>query len=142
MAKKNIQIKLSTFIQVTLGLVFIVAAVMIVFLVNRNMRQQALVEAETKARIILDLNLATHTYFSQQLKPKLFKLTEYQRSYDYFEPTWMSSTLRYERFINISNPLGNLITITKNVPSTHVLLRMRQMLMKGFFLKNWARIQN
>jgi len=65
MAKKNIQIKLSTFIQVTLGLVFIVAAVMIVFLVNRNMRQQALVEAETKARIILDLNLATHTYFSQ-----------------------------------------------------------------------------
>ena len=92
MAKKNIQINLSTLIQIIIGLVFIVAAVMIVFLVNRNMRQQALVEAESKARVILDLNLATHTYFSQQLKPKLFKLTEYQRSYDYFEPTWMSST--------------------------------------------------
>ena len=92
MVKKNIQINLSIFIQMTLGLIFIVAAVMIVFLVNRNMRQQALVEAESKARIILDLNLSTHTYFSQQLKPKLFKLTDTLRSDDYFEPTWMSST--------------------------------------------------
>jgi hypothetical protein len=92
MAKKKIQINLNTFIQITLGLVFLVAAVMIIFLVNRNMRQQALVEAESKARIILDLNLATHTYFSQQLKPKLFKLTDPVRSDDYFEPTWMSST--------------------------------------------------
>jgi len=92
MAKKNIQINLSTLIQIIIGLVFVLAAVMIVFLVNRNMRQQALVEAESKARVILDLNLATHTYFSQQLKPKLFKFTEYQPSYDYFEPTWMSST--------------------------------------------------
>jgi hypothetical protein len=105
MAKKKIQINLNTFIQITLGLMFLVAAVMIIFLVNRNMRQQALVEAESKARIILDLNLATHTYFSQQLKPKVFEVTDTLLSNDYFEPTWMSSTYAireiYKYFISI-----------------------------------------
>ncbi len=56
------------------------------------MRSQALVEAEAKARILLDRNLATHTYFSHDMKPNLFEWTEPFRSDDYFDPTWMSST--------------------------------------------------
>jgi hypothetical protein len=43
MVKKNIQIKLSKFLNLIIGLVFILGAVMIIFLVNRNTRQQALV---------------------------------------------------------------------------------------------------
>jgi hypothetical protein len=52
----------------------------------------ALEEAESKTCIILDHNLATHTYFSHDLKPAVFKLTDPYISPDYFDPTWMSST--------------------------------------------------
>ena len=43
-------------------------------------------------RMLLSHNLAVHTYFSHELKPKLFAWSEPFRSPDYFEPTWMSST--------------------------------------------------
>ncbi|MFP4194246.1 MAG: hypothetical protein ACOCY3_02230 [Desulfosalsimonas sp.] len=45
----------------------------IILTVNTEMREQALEEAESKSRILLDRNLATHTYFTHQLKPKLFE---------------------------------------------------------------------
>ena len=63
-----------------------------VILVNSSMRQQALVEAESKARILVDRNWATHTYFSQVKKPRILAWTVPLRSADYFEPSWMSST--------------------------------------------------
>lgn len=108
MFKKNIQTNLSTFLNFILALVFAVAAAMIVFLVNYNMRKQALMEAESKARIILDLNLATHTYFSQQLKPKVFKVTDTLRSDDYFEPTWMSSTYAIREIYKLTNTFNEM----------------------------------
>jgi signal transduction histidine kinase len=63
-----------------------------VLIVNRSMRRQALVEAEEKARLILDRNLAIHTYYSHELKPGLFELTDPIVPDTYFDPTWMSST--------------------------------------------------
>ena len=90
--KKFAHIKIGSLLNLVVGAVFVVVAVMVVIVVNYHMRQQALTEAESKARILLDRNLASHTYFSHNLKPRLFEWTEPFRSDDYFDPTWMSST--------------------------------------------------
>jgi len=92
MVKPYFRINIGTLLNVCIGLVFILAAVVIIVLVNHNMRRQALVEAESKARILLDRNMATHTYFSQIMKPKLFEWTAPFRTNEFFEPSWMSST--------------------------------------------------
>jgi len=83
---------ISTRLFVAIGICFLTVGFIIVFLLNYQMKHQALVEAESKARIILDRNLAIHTYFTHQLKPKLFKLTNPIAPDEYFEPVWMSST--------------------------------------------------
>ncbi|MFW5937071.1 MAG: c-type heme family protein, partial [Desulfosalsimonas sp.] len=64
----------------------------IIWTVNSEMRQQALTEAEAKARILLDRNLSAHTYFTHQLKPALFELSKNRAEPGYFDPVWMSST--------------------------------------------------
>uniref|UniRef100_C6DY92 Putative sensor with HAMP domain n=1 Tax=Geobacter sp. (strain M21) TaxID=443144 RepID=C6DY92_GEOSM len=71
---------------------FLVVAAAIIFTVNYQQRAQALVEAQEKARLILDHNLAIHSYFSNQLKPRLFNLTDKNLPEEYFDPVWMSST--------------------------------------------------
>jgi len=91
--KKFARIKLSLLLNLVVGAVFILAAVLVVTLVNGQTRREALIEAKAKDTIILNRNLATHTYFSHQLKPKLFEWTEAFRDDDYFDPSWMSSTL-------------------------------------------------
>jgi signal transduction histidine kinase len=100
------RMSINTRLFITIGLVFVVAAMVIVALVNYHMRQQALIEAESKARILLDRNLATHTYFSHLLKPVLFELTEPIKSEDYFEPTWMSSTYAVREMHKFFNSLS------------------------------------
>ncbi|MFW5837101.1 MAG: c-type heme family protein [Desulfovibrionaceae bacterium] len=71
---------------------FLLMAGAVVFLVNRTMKEQALYEAQDKSRLLLDHNLAIHTYFTHQLKPAVFKLAEDQPGPEYFDPAWMSST--------------------------------------------------
>jgi hypothetical protein len=70
------------------------------------MRKQALIEAESKSLMLLTHNLAIHTYFSHELKPKLFILSEPLRSPDYFEPTWMSSTYAIRQIDHYFKSLG------------------------------------
>jgi len=90
---RNIKyIRISSFQNIVMLLVFLVAGVMLVFTVTHYMRQQALEEAKVRARIIIDRNLATHTYFSHNLKPALFSLTAPYRPKEYFDPAWTSST--------------------------------------------------
>jgi len=90
--RKRYHLSLSFYINAFFGLVFIISAVSIVIYTHQKMRQLALFEAQTKAQIILDRNLATHTYFSHNLKPAVFKLTAPYRPEGYFDPQWMSST--------------------------------------------------
>lgn len=84
--------RISTRVFIAFGAVFLVMGILVIASVNYHMREQALTEAEEKAEIILEHRLAIHSYFSHDLKPKLFDLTEPVRPADYFEPTWMSST--------------------------------------------------
>ena len=64
MNKRIRSVKISTLINVIIGILFIVAGAITIALVNYNMRQQALAEAEAKMRLILDQNMSIHTYFS------------------------------------------------------------------------------
>jgi diguanylate cyclase (GGDEF)-like protein/PAS domain S-box-containing protein len=101
--------RLGIFLNAGIGIVFIAAAAIVIITVNYNMRQQALVEARSKARIILDRNLATHTYFSQIMKPAIFAWSKPFRTKDYFDHTWMSSTYairEIEKYFKSFNPSG------------------------------------
>jgi len=71
---------------------FVIVGVGTMVLTNRVFREHALEEATSKSELILDHNLAIHTYFSNDLKPSLFEFTEPFRDEEYFDPTWMSST--------------------------------------------------
>ena len=87
--------------------IFLITTTVMVFWVNHQMRRQALEEAESKARILLERNLATHTYFTHQLKPAVFKAVEGVRSKDYFEPAWMSSTYAVRSIDNYFRSLSS-----------------------------------
>ena len=101
--------KISTRLFLSVGLFFLAAGLFTVFMLNHQMKQRALAEAESKARILLDRNLATHTYFTHNLKPALFGLTDSIRDDAYFEPVWMSSTYavrKMEQYFKSLNPAG------------------------------------
>ncbi|MFC1854063.1 ATP-binding protein [candidate division CSSED10-310 bacterium] len=92
-----------------MSLVFILAAGLIVHLVNTTLHEQALLEAEAKVRLYLDRSMALHTYFTKILKPNLFTWTEPFRDKDYFDPTWMSSTYalrKMNEYVRAVDPSG------------------------------------
>ena len=86
------KLSLTVSLNLVLSSFFILASVIVVFLVREAMRAQALIEAQAKAMILLDRNMATHDYFTNRLKPAVFALTEKCRTADHFDPVWMSST--------------------------------------------------
>lgn len=87
-----VEYRTSRLINIFQAVSFLIMAIAIIVTVNLQQRKQALVEAEQKTRILLEQNLAIHTYFSKQLKPKIFELSDAYRPDNYFEPAWMSST--------------------------------------------------
>ncbi len=107
MLLKRTDIKVSVYHNTLVGMVFLIAAVVVVVLVNVSMKHQALAEAESKARLLLDRNLATHAYFSHQLKPKVFALTDTHVPRDYFEPSWMSSTYAVREIDKYAKSMGS-----------------------------------
>ena len=105
-------LKISHAIMISIGIVFVLGAMLNIILVLYSMRQQSLQEAEAKARILLDRNMATHTYFSQIMKPKLLEWTAPFRTKEYFEPSWMSSTYavrEIHKYFSSFNPAGYYI---------------------------------
>lgn len=94
------------------GSAYIVFAILMVVAVNMSQRSLALEEARQKSRILLDRNMATHSYFSKELKPAVFplaaKATDEKR---YFDPAWMSSTYAVRRINDYFDQLekGNAV---------------------------------
>jgi hypothetical protein len=58
--KQRRLMKTSNRLLLGIGSIFVIAGIITVAFVNNQARKQALIEAETKARIILNRNLATH----------------------------------------------------------------------------------
>jgi len=98
--------KINNRLLITLGSMLFMCGIIIVVLVNYSMRKNALAEAEEKAKVILNRNLATHTFFSKQLKPNVFRLTDPLVSKDYFDPSWMSSTYAVREIDKYFKSLG------------------------------------
>lgn len=86
---------------------FIAVAIALIVTVNLQQRQQALVEAENKTRILLQYNLAIHSYFNKQLKPKIFEMSDKVNDSSYFEPSWMSSTFAVREIDKYYKVLSN-----------------------------------
>jgi len=86
------RIKASTMLAASIGVVISIAGLVAILTINWQMKTHALREAREKARIHLDRNLSTHTYFSHQLKPAVFSKIEPFVEKAYFDPAWMSST--------------------------------------------------
>jgi signal transduction histidine kinase len=84
--------KIKTRMLTTLGVIYLIASLVLVVLVNKIMKKQALVASQSEALMLLNHKLAIHTYFAHQLKPKVFSLTDGTRPAGFFDPTWMSST--------------------------------------------------
>ncbi len=92
MADKRFRLGIGAYLNLLIGLMFVAAAIAVVVLVRRHMQEQAHLEAGRDSESIVDRHLAIHTYFSQDMKPEVMKLSDRLESADYFEPTWMSST--------------------------------------------------
>ncbi len=102
--------KLSTVLGLTTATIYLLVGFFIVALINIEMREEGLDDARRTAKIVLERSLATHAYFTQQLKPKLFQTLESQSaSSDIFDPVLMSSTyaVRWiENYVRKNNPLN------------------------------------
>ena len=105
MKKKTSGLSISVCFGIFFVLIFILVSILVITLVNREMRNEALSDAREKTRILLERNLATHHYFSQELKPKLFDTIAGSKSKDYFDPTWMSSTYAIRQIDKYFNSL-------------------------------------
>ena len=92
MEKKTHGLGISAYFGIFFVLTFIFVSILVIAIVNREMRSEALSDAREKTKMLLERNLATHEYFSSELKPKVFDMISKFESEDYFEPTWMSST--------------------------------------------------
>jgi PAS domain S-box-containing protein len=84
--------KSSVRLLLSICLIILIAGVISIFVINCQMKRYAREEAREKALMMLDRNLAVHTYFSHQLKPHLFKEMKPIMADNYFDPVWMSST--------------------------------------------------
>lgn len=71
---------------------FLLVAVVVVVALNVSLHALARREAREKAEIIVARSLATHFYFTEELKPHVFKLSKVVEGSDHFDPVWMSST--------------------------------------------------
>jgi predicted HTH domain antitoxin len=103
---KRQSLGLGIYLNFGLAIVFASAAIYLINEVKTYERDQALWEAKAKAQLVLDHNLATHTYFSHNLKPKVFELTDPFRPEGYFEPAWMSSTFAVREIDKIFKSLN------------------------------------
>lgn len=107
MKKRFGQLKASTCVSLSTGVIFLLAAMTLVFIINRQQQKETLDAAREKAFLLLDQNLATHFYFSQELKPKLFELIDPLGMEGYFEPSWMASTYAVRQIETYSESLRN-----------------------------------
>jgi hypothetical protein len=103
---KKPKISLTLCLNLSIGVVMVLVSIFLVESNRRQAREAALQEAEEKAQIILDRNLATHIYFAKNLKPAVYALSDPYRAADYFEPSWMSSTFAVREIDKYFKSLG------------------------------------
>ncbi len=106
MAEKTTEFRASTYFTLYVGAAFFLAGLLAIAYINREERINHLEQADRIAQILLDRNLATHAYFTKNLKPAVFRISGETRSKDYFDPAWMSSTYAIRRIDAYFKALG------------------------------------
>ncbi len=86
------KLKINSILIASFVALFSMIAAITFFLVQTNLHAISISDAEERARLILDKNLATHNYFNNILKPAIFNLIDKYADKNYFDPVWMSST--------------------------------------------------
>ncbi len=79
-----------------IGVAYLVLAIATVVVVRVTMRQEAIDDAAEYAQNITRRYLAVHRYFSDELKPSVYPLSEAAVGQDYFDARWMSSSYAIE----------------------------------------------
>jgi signal transduction histidine kinase len=82
---------LATRLILSLGGAYLVAAAVLVVLVNLHDRNAAREEARHRAHLLVERNLAIHRFINRELKPALFEVMEAAQAPRRFDPRWMSS---------------------------------------------------
>lgn len=105
---KDLQkIRTSVFIQIGLAGILVCFCIITVAIVRYEMQTVVMDDANTKARMLLDRNVATHHYLSKILKPHIFQWSAPFRDEDYFDPVWMSSTYAVREIDKIFKSYSN-----------------------------------
>ena len=84
--------RISTILSTAVVLAASFACAAVVAVVHTELRRRALEEAATRAELLLERNLATHQYFTEQLKPAVNEALERNGNAEELDPIWMSST--------------------------------------------------
>ncbi len=84
--------KLKVRLNFTAFLLLATLSVSMVCAVNYFQKRFSYTVAENMSLILLQHNLAFHSYFNEQLKPKIYDLIDAKNDPDFFDPAWMSST--------------------------------------------------
>ena len=85
-------LRISTYLNLAVGTVFVIAVVITVSYMRKVGRDEALDAAREKATMLMDHNLAIHAFYAHRLKPSVFKPAKTMDFDTYFDPNWMSST--------------------------------------------------
>lgn len=117
-----------------IALVMLVTGVTTVALVHYEMRKFAIVEADDKAKILIEHNHAIQRYYTLVLRPNLMEITKPLRNKEFFDPVWMSATYAVREIGKIfGNQFGMADYTTKRAPSTPEVRKTRQMITNGPF---------
>ncbi len=105
--KSSRKVNISLFFYLLLAGLYLAGAIASVSLVNASLRRDAIKDAERLADVLLEKNLATHTYFTHTLQPPVYELHSRLADPDYFEPAWMSSAYAVRSMETIFQSIAN-----------------------------------
>ncbi len=102
------QVRLGLLIPLASMALFLIVATLVVIVVHVQARQQVLEEATARARLLLDHNLAIHTFYSHDLRPALSEWSAPFRDPDEYELLWMSSSYAVQQIQDYFASLSGL----------------------------------
>ena len=86
-------------------IVFLVGSVSVFGFLRAELRHDALQDAVITTDLLIARNLATHEYFTAELKPEVFAELEGRLDAKVFAPEWMSSTYAVREMMRRTDPL-------------------------------------
>lgn len=100
------KIKIKNILVATFVFLFLTIAATTFLLIQSNMRAKSVNDAQSRIKRIIDRNLAVHKYFTNVLKPSVFKIIDKCVDKNYFDHVWMSSTFANKQIDKIMKEIN------------------------------------